>query len=292
ETFNGLATPPRATLRDADGTALHEIFVADAGEAERLGLRPPELVSFPSRDGVALHGAIYRPPQVEPGRRYPVIVEVYGGPHVQMVYDGWGNTVDLRAQYLARQGFLVFKVDNRGGARRGHAFEAAIFRQMGGDEVRDQVDGVRFLATLPEADTSRVGVYGWSYGGYMTLMCLLKAPDVYKAGVAGAPVTDWDGYDTFYTERYLSTPAGNPEGYRASSALPRAGRLAGPLLLIHGLIDENVHFRHTARLVAALEAAGRPFDLLIFPSDRHMPRGEAGLRYQEERVIEFFRRNL
>src|SRR5581483_11428905 len=159
ETFNGLATPPRATLRDADGTALHEIFVADAGEAERLGLRPPELVSFPSRDGV----------------------ELYGGPHVQMVYDGWGNTVDLRAQYLARQGFLVFKVDNRGSARRGHAFEAAIFRRMGGVEVRDQVDGVRFLATLPEADTSRVGVYGWSYGGYMTLMCLLKAPDVYKA---------------------------------------------------------------------------------------------------------------
>src|SRR5581483_3538141 len=288
ETFNGLATPPRATLRDADGTALHEIFVADAGEAERLGLRPPELVSFPSRDGVALHGAIYRPPQVEPGRRYPVIVEVYGGPHVQMVYDGWGNTVDLRAQYLARQGFLVFKVDNRGSARRGHAFEAAIFRRMGGVEVRDQVDGVRFLATLPEADTSRVGVYGWSYGGYMTLMCLLKAPDVYKAGVAGAPVTDWDGYDTFYTERYMETPQANPDGYREASALTHAANLRAPLLLLHGMLDENVHFRHTARLITALNDADRPYELAVYPNERHGPRSPTQRAALERRLAAFF----
>ncbi len=292
ETFNALATPPRVTLRDADGEALRQIHAADAGEAERLGLRPPELVSFASRDGVTLYGAIYRPPQVEPGRRYPVIVEVYGGPHVQMVYDGWGNTVDLRAQYLARQGFIVFKTDNRGSARRDHAFEAAIFRRMGGIEVRDQVDGVRFLATLPEADTARVGVYGWSYGGYMTLMCLLKAPEVYKAGVAGAPVTDWDGYDTFYTERYMEMPQANPEGYREASALTHAANLRAPLLLLHGMLDENVHFRHTARLITALNDADRPYELAVYPNERHGPRSPTQRAALERRLAAFFAVNV
>lgn len=292
ETFSALDTPPRAVLRDASGEALRQIHAAAASEAERLGLRPPQLVSFPSRDGVALYGAIYRPPQLEPGHRYPVIVEVYGGPHVQMASNHWGMTVDLRAQYLARQGYIVFMMDNRGSARRGHAFEAAIFRHMGGIEVSDQVDGVRFLATLPEADTARVGVYGWSYGGYLTLMCLLKAPDVYKAGVAGAPVTDWDGYDTFYTERYMETPQANPEGYREASALTHAAKLRAPLLLLHGMLDENVHFRHTARLITALNDADRPYELAVYPNERHGPRSPTQRAALERRLAAFFAANV
>ncbi|HEY7294048.1 MAG TPA: S9 family peptidase, partial [Dehalococcoidia bacterium] len=183
-------------------------------------------------------------------------------------------------------------MDNRGSARRGHAFEAAIFRRMGGIEVQDQVDGVRHLASLPEADTTRVGVYGWSYGGYMTLMCLLKAPDVFKAGVSGAPVTDWDGYDTFYTERYMETPQLNPDGYREASALTHAESLRAPLLLLHGMLDENVHFRHTARLITALNDADRPYELAIYPNERHGPRSPSQRAALERRLAAFFQAHV
>jgi dipeptidyl-peptidase-4 len=257
------------------------------------GLRRPQLMTLYSRHGVPLYGALYRPPNPEPGRRYPVLVEVYGGPHVQTVYNGWGITASMRAQFLAQQGFVVFKLDNRGSARRGHEFEASLYRRMGTVEVEDQVDGVRWLAeNVPEADTSRTGIYGWSYGGYMTLMCLLKAPEVFKAGVAGAPVASWDGYDTFYTERYMETPEANPEGYQEGSALTYAGRLSSALMLLHGMLDENVHFRHTARLANALNAALKPYDLVIFPSERHGPRSEAQRAALELRLLDFFKRHL
>src|SRR5205823_4992080 len=135
-------------------------------------------------------------------------------------------------------------------------------------------------------------IYGWSYGGYMTLMALLTAPEVFKVGVAGAPVSNWDGYDTHYTERYMGTPADNADGYRQGSAIIHASRLEGNLLIVHGMVDENVHFRHTARMISALEAAGRPFELLAFPSERHMPRDEQGRRYLESRVTVFFMTHL
>jgi dipeptidyl-peptidase-4 len=170
-------------------------------------------------------------------------------------------TVDLRAQFLARQGYAVLKLDNRGSARRGLAFESAIAGNLGDLEVQDQVAGVRAVSRRHALDGRRVGVYGWSYGGYMTAMCMLRAPDVFSVGVAGAPVTDWDGYDTHYTERYMRTPAQNESGYQRSSALEYADSMRGELLLIHGMIDENVHFRHTVRLIDALIAARKQFQL-------------------------------
>ncbi|MES4792376.1 MAG: S9 family peptidase, partial [Chloroflexota bacterium] len=165
-------------------------------------------------------------------------------------------------------------------------------RRIGSVEVEDQVAGARYLASLPDFDTSRVGIFGWSYGGYLTLMALLGAPDVFAFGVAGAPVTDWDGYDTAYTERYMGTPQNNPEGYRESSALNHAAKLRGQLLIVHGMADENVHFRHTARLIVALTQAGKPYELLLFPEERHMPRDPQGLEYQEQRVLDFLLRHL
>jgi len=266
-----------------------------------IDVPPPELHSFRTSDGVELFTAVYRPSQDFPppragegqgGGRAPVIVSVYGGPGPQMVNDSWAQTVDLRAQMLAQHGFVVLKVDNRGSARRGLAFEAPIARRFGRIEIRDQVEGVRWLETLGFADVSRVGIYGWSYGGYMTLLALATAPDVFKAGVAGAPVTVWEGYDTAYTERYMGTPQENPEGYRLGSPLTHVGQLRGKLLLIHGMIDENVHFRHTARLMQALIDAGKPFETLLYPNERHMPRSEHDRVDMERRILEFFQRNL
>jgi len=253
-----------------------------------LPLATPEIFAFRSRDGADLFGMLYKPAKLPA----PLVVQVYGGPHVQTALDTWLATVELRAQYLASQGFLVMRVDNRGSSRRGLRFEGALARRMGTVEVRDQVDGVNFAKSKGWVEGDRVGIYGWSYGGYMTLMGLLKAPEVFKAGVAGAPVTDWDGYDTHYTERYMGTPANNPDGYREASALEFADRLRGRLLLIHGMLDENVHFRHTARFVDALIKANKPYEILLYPEERHMPRSEKDRRNMEERIVEFFKANL
>ena len=214
---------------------------------------------------------------------------VYGGPHVQTVSESWTMTSDLNAQLLAQRGYAVWKMDNRGASRRGHAFEAALNRRMGTIEVRDQVDGVRFIASAkPEVDAERVGITGRSYGGYMTLRALAEAPDVFHAGLAGAPVTDWDGYDTAYTERYMGTPENNPKGYEESSVLTAVGKIRGKLLVIHGMMDENVHFRHSARLANALIAASKPFELLPLPASRHSVRREADILYYADRMLAFF----
>lgn len=291
DVWSSLEHGPRSTLRDADGAAVATLFENAGATAAELGLRPPEFVSLPADDGTVLHGSVYRPADVD-GRRFPVIVSVYGGPHVQRVADEWSLTVDLRAQYLAQEGFVVLKLDNRGGFNRGIAFEAALADRMGTVEVDDQVAGVRYLSRLPYVDAGRVGVYGWSYGGYMTCMALMRAPDVFSVGVSGAPVTDWDGYDTGYTERYMGTPQSNPEGYFDSSVLNHVESLRGKLLLVHGMVDENVQFRHTARLIVALTGAQKDYDLLLFPEERHMPRDLKGLEYQERRVLGYLMENL
>lgn len=286
DVWDSVTTPPSVTVRDPKGEArivIHPPATLD------LELPPPELAHFRTSDGAELYAAVYRPGASGPA---PVIVEVYGGPAVQMVNNSWAQTVDMRAQMLAQHGFVVLKVDNRGSYRRGLAFEAPIYRNMGDLELRDQIEGVRWLSTLGYVDLSRVGIYGWSGGGYMTLIALLKAPEVFKAGVSGAPVTFHGGYDTAYTEKYMSTPQKNPEGYRRASPLSYVDRLQGKLLLVHGMIDENVHFRHTARMMQALIDAGKSFETLIYPNERHMPRSERDRADMERRILEFFQQNL
>lgn len=290
DTFSDLATPPLTTIRDREGNILSVLDDAsDDPRIARFSLKAPQLTEFKSRSGAVLHGAYYAPRGTKPGEKRPLIVMVYGGPHVQTVTLSWAMTADLTAQFLASRGFAVWKLDNRGSSRRGHAFESAIFRKMGDLEVRDQVEGVKFLAAShPEVDPARVGITGSSYGGYMTLRALLLAPDVFRAGVAIAPVTDWDGYDTGYTERYMETPAKNAAGYAASSVLNRVGDLRGRLLVIHGMLDENVHFRHSARLATALIAAGKPFEILPIPNERHSSRKIPERTYIARRLAEFF----
>jgi dipeptidyl-peptidase-4 len=293
DVLESAGAPPRVVLKGGPGRRERVIDPNDEDpEIRTLGLRPPEFVTLPAADGTILHGAIYKPRDPAPGKRYPAIIRVYGGPGKQSVVDSWELTSDLRAQYLADQGYVVFRLDNRGTPRRGVAFEAAIARHLGTVELEDQKSGARYLTGLPHVDARRVGVYGWSYGGYLAALCLLQAPDLFKVAVAGAPVADWDGYDTHYTERYMGTPRDNPEGYRASSLLPLASRLNAPLLIIHGMADENVHFRHTARLLNALNAAQKTYELLVFPDERHLPRGEDDRRLLEQRLVDHFNRYL
>ena len=293
DVFSDIQTPPTITLRSLeDGETLRPIHVPDDPRIESLDLAPPELTTVESEDGETLHAALYKPPPRFGEGPHPTVIYVYGGPHAQVVTNSWAMTCAMRIQRLRSLGYLVFSLDNRGGARRGVAFEGAIRHNMGDVEVRDQVAGVRQLAERGLTDPKRVGVYGWSYGGYMALMCLTRAPGVFKMGVAGAPVTHWDGYDAHYTERYMGTPQANADGYAASSPMTHIANLRGSLLIAHGLIDENVHFRHAARLINALIKARKRYELLMFPDERHMPRSLADRVYMEERIGEFFERNL
>jgi dipeptidyl-peptidase-4 len=291
--YQAIDHPPDVTLHSLTGPdPVQVIFEPADPRLAELALEPPELVSVTNRVGDVLHGAVFRPPaRFGPGP-YPTVVNLYGGPHAQLVTNSWRTSVNLRAQLLCSLGYLVFVLDNRGSARRGLEFESAIRGRTGRAEVEDQVDGVRWLVAQGLTDGRRVGVYGWSYGGYLAAMCLATAPETFKLAVAGAPVTHWDGYDTHYTERYVGTPETNPLGYRDSSVFAHVQSMTGNLLVVHGLIDENVHFRHTARLVNALIRARKPYELLLFPDERHTPRKQEDRIYLEERVRDFIVENL
>mmetsp|Transcript_132123 Transcript_132123/g.313181 ORF Transcript_132123/g.313181 Transcript_132123/m.313181 type:complete len:842 (-) Transcript_132123:51-2576(-) len=295
DTSSAMDRPASAKLRSlADGKEVTPIDTNKDPLLETLKLQPPELFTLPSSDGkVTLQAAVYKPDKARfgPGP-YPTVVSCYGGPHVQLVSDSWGMTADLRAQALRRKGYLVVKCDNRGSFRRGLEFEGALKFDMGNLEVEDQAAAVRWCAKQGLTDPKRVAIYGWSYGGYLSAMCLAKASDVFKCAVAGAPVTSWDGYDTCYTERYMGTPQSNEKGYKSSSVMEHVGTMKGDLLLVHGLIDENVHFRHTARLINALIAAQKPYQLLLFPNERHSPRSQKDRQFMEERIFDFIQKSL
>ena len=293
DVHHALGKAPTVTLRSlVDGALLRTIYDKPDPRVAELALRPPELITLQNSDGVTLYGSIYRPPASFGSGPHPTIVSVYGGPGAQFVSNSWNLTVDLRAQYLSRLGFLVFRLDNRPSARRGLAFEGVVKYDMGRIEVKDQVDGVNWLISQGLADPNRVGIYGWSYGGYMAAMCLARAPETFQVAVAGAPATCWGGYDTHYTEHYMGTHQSNPEGYAESSVMHHVEKITGKLMLIHGLIDENVHFRHTARLINALISARKPYDLLLFPDERHMPRKLVDRIYMEERIRDYFIQHL
>jgi len=284
DTWSSLDHAPSVTVHRRDGDASLTIH-ASAGEAADFGRRPPELRTVTAADGAtALDAALYRPevPAADPP---PCVVWVYGGPHQQYVKDAWEMTVEPLRQYLAQSGVAVLVVDNRGMNFRGLAFEAPLAGHLGGVEIDDQVAAVNELAAAGEIDGSRVAITGASYGGFMTLMAVIRRPDVFRCGVAVAPVTDQLGYDTAYIERYLGHPDQEPEAYARSSVLPHAAALNGSVLVIHGAIDENVHLRHSIRLAAAVHAAGRDLELVILPDDRHLVRSPSGLLTRDRRRV-------
>ena len=292
--FNSLSSPPKVVLRSLENNYDVEVVIHESKDEriDRYQLEPPEIFGLRLEDGTELSGAIYYPNSGEFKAPYPTVLSVYAGPHVQLVTNSWIMTVSLRAQYLRSKGYLVVVVDSRGSSRRGLKFESPIKNLMGKVEVEDQSFVLNYLIEKGIVDKERIGVYGWSYGGYMSLMCLAKRPDLFKAGVAGAPVTSWDGYDTHYTERYMGMPEENIAGYEKSSVMSYVSEIEGKLLLVHGLVDENVHFRHTARLINSLNEAGKDYDLLVFPEERHMPRRLKDRAYMERRILEFLQDNV
>ena len=294
EVFSSLSKPVIIRLRSLiDGAILHTIVDNNDFSVKNLNLTTPNLVEFKNRDNVTMYGVIYKPDSKEFGDGpYPTIVYVYGGPGVQVAQNSWSTTARLRFQYLRNKGYLVFSMDNQGSNRRGLEFEGKIKHSMGTIEVTDQVDGVNWLISKNLTNPKRVGITGWSYGGYMTLLCLLKEPEVFHVGVSGAPVTEWETYDTGYTERYMGTPLSNPDGYKTGSVLEYVHQLKGKLLLIHGLLDENVLFRHSAKLINKLNRCNKRYDTLFFPDERHMPRLHSDRVYLNARMIEYFLENL
>jgi len=236
-----------------------------------------------------LHYRMLVPPGLQPGARAPVFFEVYAGPGVQRVQRGFGSALH---QYLVQQGFVVFQVDNRGTPNRGRAFADPLYMKLGFTEVDDQMAALAWLKAQPFVDSGRVAVYGWSYGGYMVQRLMTEHPTAFAAGVSGAPVTDWTLYDTHYTERYLGNPASNMAPYTASDVTLRAERLERPLLLIHGLADDNVVFDHSARMMAALQKAGRPFETMVYPGQTHAIRDPALQLHLWQTVMAFLERSL
>jgi dipeptidyl-peptidase-4 len=284
DTWSSLERAPGVTVRTR-GREEAVIVHPPALSAASLGRRPPELRSVTAADGITrLDAALYRPAQPA-ATPPPCVVWVYGGPHAQYVKDAWEMTVHPLRQYLAQAGVAVLVVDNRGSDFRGLAFEAPLAGHLGGVEIADQCAAIAQLAAAGEIDGSRVAITGGSYGGFMTLMSVIRRPDVFRCGVAIAPVTDQRGYDTGYIERYLGLPADQPDAYDRSSVLPHADGLNGSVLVIHGAIDENVHLRHSIRLAAALQATGRDLELVILPDDRHRVRTPDGLLTRDRRTV-------
>lgn len=291
DTWSNLQTPPRVELRDAEGVVRTKLAAKEPADLQEFTLGTTEFATIPARDGFPVPVLWVRPPDFRADRRYPVVIHVYGGPQSPVVMDRWGGRNFLWHHYLAGQGFLVLLCDNRSSGSAGVRETWKIHHRLGEVELRDLEDVVAHLCSLPYVDAERIGLWGWSYGGFLTAYALTHS-SLFAAGIAGAPVTDWRLYDSIYTERYMGLPDENPEGYRRSSVLEAAERLRGRLLLIHGEADDNVHPQNTRQLVDRLQKLGLQFDLMMYPGERHGIRDDWKVYHLRRMMADFFLRTL
>ena len=292
DTYSNSMTPQQQWISKVDGSdaiALNENKVAELAE---YSLSPMEFLSVETHDGMKLNAWMIKPPNFDATKKYPVLVYTYGGPHAQVVLNQWGGPNFLWHQLMAQKGFVVFALDNRGSAGRGHLFEEPIHFRFGAQEMSDQRDGVAWLKAQPWVDAGRIGIWGWSYGGHMTLHAMFEDPEDFKAGFAGGPVTDWHYYDTIYTERYIGLLPQNEESYQSSSPIERAGQLRGKLLIAHGTGDDNVHFANTLAVLDKLIASGKDVEVLPFPGRGHGVSDPPARIFLMTRVTQFFLTNL
>jgi dipeptidyl-peptidase-4 len=283
-------TPRKYQVLDSKGK-IRQILLESGNPLSEYDLGKYEIFELSANDGTPLYARKILPPGFDPSKKYPVIVYVYGGPHAQLITNSWMGGARLFLYYLAQQGYIIFTVDNRGSANRGLEFEQAVFRNMGTLEVEDQMTGVEYLRSLPYVDADRIGVHGWSYGGFMTISLMLKQPEDFKVGVCGGPVTDWKYYEVMYGERYMDTPETNPDGYESSSLLDKAGNLQGKLLIIHGTDDPVVVWQHSLDLIDAFIKEGIQVDYFVYPGHGHGVGGKDRV-HLNTKMSEYFINNL
>ncbi len=287
--FSNVSTPNLVTLHEADGRLVRTLEDNAALKDTLLRLNVPgkEFFTFQTPEGIELNGYMIHPADWDSTRRYPLLMVQYSGPGSQRVADSWSMGWE---DVLVQQGYIIACVDGRGTGFRGSEFKKCTYRQLGRYEVEDQISAARYLATLPYVDSERIGIYGWSFGGFMALNCILKGNDLFKMAIAVAPVTSWRFYDTIYTELYNGNPDENPSGYDDNSPINLADRLQGKLLIAHGTADDNVHIQNTYEMISRLAQHDKPFEVCIYP-DRNHSMGDCR-DHLMERCIEFVHRNL
>jgi dipeptidyl-peptidase-4 len=292
DTFSDTMHPPRQDLRNVGGARVTALNENKVGELDSFHLSPVEFLQVKSHDGLLLNASMIKPSNFDPQKKYPVLVFTYGGPHAQVVLNDWGRWTFLWHQMMAQKGYIIFSLDNRGSAGRGHLFEEPIHYRLGAQELSDQRDGAAYLKSLPYVDANRIGIWGWSYGGHMTLHAMFEDSEDFKAGFAGGPVTNWHYYDSIYTERYLGLLPVNDEYYQESSPIEKASQLKGKLLIAHGTGDDNVHFANTLALINDLIEEGKYVEVLPFPGRGHGVSDPAARKLLFEHVTQFFLDNL
>jgi len=290
-TWSDVTTTPQIRLHAADGAEVRVVADNPVRALDNYRLSTPEFVQVKTRDGFVMEAMLIKPPDFDPSRTYPVYQGVYGGPHAQRVRNAWNHSEGMFFQLLAQRGILVWVCDNRTASGKGAQSTWPLYRNFGELELRDIEDCLGWLKQQPYVDARRIGIEGWSYGGYMVSYALTHSQS-FVMGIAGGPVTDWRDYDTIYTERYMLMPQNNPEGYRKSSPRFDAANLHGALLLIHGTIDDNVHVQNTLQFAYELQRAGKPFELMLYPKSRHHLTDPLLEKHLRSTMLDFAMRHL
>ncbi|HEU4388703.1 MAG TPA: S9 family peptidase [Blastocatellia bacterium] len=284
-------TPTQIRLYTADGKLVRVIDENRAEALKQYKLGVPQFLQVPTRDGFMMEAMMIKPPDFDPSKKYPVWSYTYGGPHAPQVRNSWGGATYMWHQMLAQKGYIIWICDNRTASGKGAESAWPLYRNFGELELRDLEDGVAWLKKQPYVDGSRIGLWGWSFGGFMTCYALTHSTS-FKIGIAGGSVTDWRDYDSIYTERYMGTPQNNPAGYKKAAPVAAAKDLHGKLLLLHGMIDDNVHVQNTVQFAYELQKAGKQFQLMVYPKSRHGVVDPALLKHMRSVMTEFILANL
>lgn len=288
-TYNNLETPGVTFIGDAKAKSNRTLHMSD-NPLKEYAIGKAKIFTLKADDGTDLYARMITPPNFDESKKYPVFVYVYGGPHAQLVTDTW-TSGGLFHYYMAQKGYIVFTLDNRGSANRGFAFESIIHRNLGKVEMADQMKGIDYLKSLPYVDANRIGVDGWSYGGFMTINLKLTYPEIFKVASAGGPVTDWKYYEVMYGERYMDTPEQNPEGYKQANLVERAGKLDGKLMIIHGAIDNTVVWQHSQAFLKSAIDNKKQLDYFIYPTHEHNVGG-IDRAHLFRKIAQYFDENL
>ena len=291
DSYSSVETPAETSLCRNDGEMIRRLNVNSDDRFNYLNLSKPEFMEIQAADGVPLDAMLIRPPNFDANKKYPVLVHIYAGPQAPRVRDRFGDSTYLWYQMLAQEGYVVWMCDNRSASYRNVKNAWPIHRNMAANELQDIEAGVSWLKDQSWVDGDRIGISGWSYGGYMTLYSMTHSKS-FKMGISGAPVTDWRNYDAIYTERYMGLPQDNEEGYESSSVLGKAADLHGELLIIHGTIDDNVHLNNTIQFTKELQQAGKQFDMMFYPSSRHSVREKRQAKHLRKLMTDFILENL